>query len=147
MNYEHNVSAAGIVLFRRVGMKCEFLGLTALDIHQKRCGGKFDITKGRIDPGETAIQAAYRECQEEAGITPERLIAGPFSDGSLVVWLGEVDDYDEVKLIPNKHTGELEHKGYEWLTPNEISNKCLGYLKKYVDWACKEALKYTQVKW
>ena len=147
MLYEQNVSAAGIVLFRRTTYENEFLGLIALDEHQKRCKGKYDITKGRIDPGETPIEAAIRECKEEAGIEPIRIVAGPFYSGSLVVWLGEADQFDEVKILPNSHTGKPEHKGYEWLSPAEISTQCLPYLRKYVNWACEESAKYSKVSW
>lgn len=44
-------------------------------IHKKRGLGKGKINApgGRIDPGETAIEAAVRECQEEVGMTPSDL--------------------------------------------------------------------------
>ena len=41
-------------------------------IHKKRGLGKGKVNApgGRIDPGETSIQAAVRECEEEVGLTP-----------------------------------------------------------------------------
>lgn len=44
-------------------------------IHKKRGLGKGKINApgGRIDPGETALEAAVRECQEEVGMTPSDL--------------------------------------------------------------------------
>lgn len=44
-------------------------------IHKKRGLGKGKINApgGRIDPGETALEAAVRECQEEVGLTPLNL--------------------------------------------------------------------------
>ncbi len=44
-------------------------------IHKKRGLGKGKINApgGRIDPGETPMQAAIRECEEEVGLTPSGL--------------------------------------------------------------------------
>ena len=44
-------------------------------IHKKRGlgAGKVNAPGGRIEPGETAVEAAGRECQEEVGITPQYL--------------------------------------------------------------------------
>lgn len=44
-------------------------------IHKKRGLGKGKINApgGRIDPGETALEAAVRECEEEVGMTPSDL--------------------------------------------------------------------------
>ncbi len=46
-------------------------------------GGQFALPGGKIDPGETPIQAAIRECEEELGLllTPEDV-------------LGVLDDYE-----------------------------------------------------
>ncbi len=44
-------------------------------IHKKRGLGKGKVNApgGRIDPGESALQAAVRECQEEVGLTPSQM--------------------------------------------------------------------------
>jgi len=44
-------------------------------IHKKRGlgAGKINAPGGRLEPGETALQAAIRETQEEVGVTPSGL--------------------------------------------------------------------------
>lgn len=60
----------------------------ALLIHKKRGlgAGKINGPGGRIDPGETPLQCAVREVQEElcvtpAGVTPEGQLFFQFADG------------------------------------------------------------------
>lgn len=50
-------------------------GDEVLLIHKKRGfgAGKINGPGGRIDPGETALQAAIRETQEEIGIVPQQI--------------------------------------------------------------------------
>ncbi len=57
-------------------------------IHKKRGLGKGKVNApgGRIDPGETAIEAAVRECEEEVGLSPHTMRASTelnfiFKDG------------------------------------------------------------------
>lgn len=57
--------------FRRTGGRVEFLLLhRAAD---RRIGATWQAVHGRIEPGESAAQAAVRELREEAGLIPQRL--------------------------------------------------------------------------
>ena len=104
-----NVTAAGIIIFRNKNNYPVFLGLKALPKFRRKNKGTYDIPKGRIDPGETQFQAALRECFEESGLEPVRIVAGPYVDGPMVVWLGET--YDErVVISENPMTREREHE-------------------------------------
>ena len=131
-----NVSAAGIILFRNEKNHPVILGLKALPKFRRKNNGTYDIPKGRIDPGETPQQAAFRECYEETGIVPIRIVAGPFIDGPMVVWLGQTDE-ENVIIAENPETGEKEHESYKWLKPDVIKKNCLDYLKISLDWAEK----------
>ena len=139
-----NVTAAGIIVFRNENNYPVFLGLKALPKFRRKNNGTYDIPKGRIDPGETPIQAAYRECLEESGINPDRLIAGPFIDGPLVVWLGETDE-EKIIISKNPETGEREHESYQWLKPEKLRNGCLDYLKPSITWAEKKVWEYFKL--
>ena len=131
MNNSTNITAAGIIVFRNNNNHPEVLGLIALPKHRKRSKGKYDVPKGRIDEGETPIQAAYRECLEESGLEP-KIIDGPFTTGPLSLWVGEVESDDEVILSGNPYTGELEHDGYDWISIKEIKKSCLNYLRPFI---------------
>ena len=138
------VTAAGIILFRNVNNHPVFLGLKALPKFRRRNNGTYDIPKGRIDPGETAFEAANRECLEESGIVPDRIIAGPFVDGPMSVWLGETDE-ELVIIAENPETGETEHEDYIWLKPEQIKKDCLDYLKPSLVWAEKTVWEYFKL--
>lgn len=138
------VTAAGIILFRNVNNHPVFLGLKALPKFRRKNNGTYDIPKGRIDPGETPFEAATRECFEESGIIPDRIVAGPFVDGPMVVWLGETSA-ESVVIAENPETGETEHEGYRWMKPSMIKKDCLDYLKPSLKWAEKTAWEYFKL--
>ena len=125
------ISASGFIVFRNKNNYPEVLGLIALPKHRKRSKGKYDVPKGRIDEGETILQAAYRECFEESRLEP-KIIDGPISIGPMSLWIGEVDSYDEVILSENPYTGELEHEGYVWISIKEMKKNCLNYLRPFI---------------
>ena len=126
------ISASGIIVFRNKNNNPEILGLVALPKHRKRSKGKFDFPKGRIDEGESALEAAFRECLEESSLEPKLIEKDPIINGPLALWIGEVDHYDDVVINKNPYTGEMEHEGYEWVTIKEIKNNCLNYLRPFI---------------
>ena len=133
-------TAAGIVLFRKINNTHEVLGLVALPDQQSRCSGIYDFPKGQIDPGESDFEAAKRECYEETGLSPARIVAGPFYEASMVFWLGEVDDTSMPRVSVNPKTGLEEHLGYKWVTCDEAIRSCLDYLFHVAFWV-KSVLK------
>jgi len=138
------VTAAGIVVFRNNNNFPLFLGLKALPKFRRKNNGVYDIPKGRIDPGETPFEAAKRECFEESGIIPTRIIAGPFIDGPMITWLGEADD-EAVIISENPESGEKEHVDYAWLKPEDLKRKSLDYLRPTLTWAEKEIWNYFKL--
>ena len=129
-------SAAGIIVFQDHGpKKLYFLGLIALPEFQTKNQGIYDIPKGRIDPGETPLQCAIREAQEEANIDITHLDSGPYICDRLTVWLAE--SYQNPQIGVNPKTGIQEHLGYEWVKSEKMEVHCLDYLKPHIQWARK----------
>ena len=65
--------------------------------------GLLNLVGGKIEPGEESEQAAYRELQEETGITREQISLLHFCDFTyytfdirLEVWFGRLDEMCEV---------------------------------------------------
>jgi dATP pyrophosphohydrolase len=96
-------------------------GLEALVLRRApgvRCAGAWESVHGSIEPGETPVDAAVRELQEETGLVPDRLYN-----------LSRVESFylhrtDEVALIPAfvavvpaaaRPTLSNEHDRFEWL--------------------------------
>jgi len=108
--------SAGIVLFRTTP-KRKYLVLL----------GKFrrkytDIPKGMIEAGETPLQTAKREVEEETGITDVNIIPG-FQDSVSFryTWEGQPVRKKVIYFVGETKTSEVvleedRHYGYEWLT-------------------------------
>jgi len=127
-------SAAGIIVYQSHGPnKLYFLGLIALPEFQTKNQGIYDIPKGRIDPGETPLQCAIREAQEEANIDITLLDSGPYTYDRLTVWLAE--SYQNPQIGVNPITNIQEHLGYEWVKSEQMETQCLDYLKQHIRWA------------
>ncbi len=91
--------------------------------------GLYDLPKGRLEVGETYLQAAIRECFEECSILvdeQEVLDIGPFTNGSLVLYVATTEGIPQV--LPNEESGILEHVGYKWVGLNQFCDNTLGYL-------------------
>lgn len=85
-------------------------------------GNRWGIPAGKVDKGETALQAAIRETYEETGIkisskSPEYLGTVYFKDSKnnciFHMFKAKVSDQPKVKIRLT------EHKGYTWVTPDE----------------------------
>jgi len=129
-------SAAGIIVYQNHGAnQLYFLGLIALPEFQTKNHGIYDIPKGRIDPGESPLQCAIREAQEEAKIDITHLDSGAHTHDRLTVWLAE--SYQTPRIGVNPTTGIQEHLGYEWIKGDQMEAQCLDYLKPHIQWARK----------
>lgn len=125
------ITASGIYVIRNKNNNPEVLGLVALKKERKRSKGRYDFPKGSIEKGEDPKQAAIRECFEESGLYPKIIREEPITIGPLSIWVGIVKEDTNVIVSKNPVSGELEHEGYEWITPQEMKKSCLKYLKQH----------------
>ncbi len=91
--------------------------LTRRALHLSRHSGQYALPGGRIDPGETAVQAALRELHEEVGLElDDQHVLGKLDDyvtrsgfhiTAVVVWGGESASED---LKPNPDEVAAVHR-------------------------------------
>jgi len=118
---------AGIIVVRKFNNKWKVLGL--------KKGNIYDIPKGGVDAGESTLQAAIRETQEEAGIQDIRFTWGlkKIINSELTTYVAETSD--DPSIHPNPETGILEHDSAHWLEWNDLFNNTLDFVKPGVSWA------------
>lgn len=82
--------------------------------------GHWEFPRGKIEEGETTLQTASRECQEETGITQLHYVDG-FEEKT--AWMYRRDGVDIQKeatyLLATTNKTDVvlsdEHQGFEWL--------------------------------
>lgn len=112
--------------FRRVQDSAEYLALRRADIDH--LSGTWQLVHGGIDQGETAVAAAWREIQEETGLTPERFWQLdhvethylPHKDAIRMVpcFVAELPPSAELTLGP-------EHDGHAWLDIDTLMERLI----------------------
>tara|TARA_Y100000592_G_scaffold80264_1_gene126746 strand:+ start:877 stop:1296 length:420 start_codon:yes stop_codon:yes gene_type:complete len=122
--------AAGIAVLRQID---DTWCVLCLKTHK----GNLDLTKGIIDEGESAMETALRETQEEAGITEVTFPYGkePVVSDACTMFVGVTSQDPEIK--PNPHSGVMEHAGFIWLPLLEAINstKIKNFLMPAVEYA------------
>src|SRR3989344_9470073 len=127
--------SAGMILFKNTSEVRKYLILRASrNVHEERLEF-WDISKGELDKGESGMEAARREVEEETGIKNFNLVSdfkftaryftkrdGVTIPKFVAVFLAEVPAGDEVKL-------SSEHDAFEWVRLEEASKK-LSTMKK-----------------
>ncbi len=122
------VKSCGVILFRRQP-ELEFL----LMIHPKR----LDLPKGHVDPGETDLECALREMEEETGVPrsavkieerfrfeeiyfpPDKRYGRPV-EKTLVIFLGWL--LEDRPIIVTEHD---DYKWFPWNPPHDLQKKTI----------------------
>ena len=104
--------------------------------------GSYDLPKGKIEEGESTLEAALREAAEEAGLTDIsfdwgreaiRVMNNGRRKKECTLFLGTTTQ--EPKIKANPETGKFEHHGIRWLTFDEAASMLHAYLRPAVKWA------------
>ncbi len=129
------ILSAGIVVVRRRADAWKYLFLRAFR--------DWDFPKGETQPGESPLEAAVRETQEETGITELSFHWGevsketePYNRGTKVAryYLAQTS-VDQVDFAVNPRIGGPEHHEYRWLSGAEIETVAAARLLPVIRWA------------
>lgn len=98
--------------------------------------GTWQMVTGTIEEGETAVQAAWREIQEETGLVPKTLYIADIVDtfylasnnrvGTAPVFVAFVEE-ETIRLSPE------EHDAFEWLAYEEAKSRLFWSQKQCLD--------------
>ena len=108
------IRAAGVVLTRGVGKDLE-----VAVIHRRR-RRDWSLPKGKLEPGEHAIEAAVRECVEETGFTPVLDVPLP-TQKYAVDSVPKVVEYWRASVVSGEFAANKEVDRLRWLSPREAA--------------------------
>jgi 8-oxo-dGTP pyrophosphatase MutT (NUDIX family) len=128
--------SAGVVVVRRAETEWLFLIL--------RCYRNWDFPKGRVENGESFVEAATREAAEETSIQDLEFNWGELYCDTAIYANGKVARYFvaqtklvEINLPINPELGEAEHHEYKWVTFGEAEKTLPPRLLPILQWATK----------
>jgi len=133
----HPRLSAGVVVLRETTDGPLFLLL--------RAWSYWDFPKGAVEPGETALQAAIREVQEETGIDDLEFAWGegycetpPYNRGKVARYYLARTRQERVVLAANPVTGIHEHMEFRWLNHAQALPLLSPRLLKIMEWVMTE---------
>lgn len=107
---------------------------------------RWDLPKGHVDKGESEMQCALRELEEETGITESELIVDPDfrcdqhykvklskhnhepRPKTLTIFLAKLTE-PKFKIVPTEHE---DFKWFDWDPPHDIQEKTINPVLKAV---------------
>jgi 8-oxo-dGTP pyrophosphatase MutT (NUDIX family) len=102
----------------------------------------WDFPKGRLEDGETPLQAAVREVEEETTLSDLQFRWGelyaetqPYSGGKIARYYVAESLKQTVALPINAELGRAEHHEFRWVGPDEASRLLPDRLQPVLAWA------------
>ncbi|MCX7961007.1 MAG: NUDIX domain-containing protein [Burkholderiales bacterium] len=129
--------SAGAVVFRRTPQGVRLLVLRAYRT--------WDFPKGEIEPGETPLAAAKRECAEETGLEDLAFRFGeayrdtlPYAGGKVARYYLAETATEQVTLPVSPELGRAEHHEWRWVSFEEAEELLPPRLAVVLDWARRQ---------
>jgi 8-oxo-dGTP pyrophosphatase MutT (NUDIX family) len=126
--------SAGAVILRAAVSEWRYLLL--------RVYRTWDFPKGGLEAGESPLQAAIREVEEETALTDLEFRWGevycetePYSGGKVARYYLAVSRGDEVSLLVNPELGRPEHHEFRWVGYLEAKRLLPPRLQPILEWA------------
>jgi 8-oxo-dGTP pyrophosphatase MutT (NUDIX family) len=126
--------AAGVVVFRRTEGGVRLLVLRAYK--------NWDFPKGMVEPGESELDAARRECAEETGLTELDFPFGdahrdtvPYAGGKVARYFVAETQSAAITLPVSPELGRPEHHEWRWVSFDEAEELLPPRLAVVLDWA------------
>ena len=134
MDKQNPVLSAGVIIVHLSAQSPRYLVL--------RVHNYWDFPKGLVEPGESPLQAAIREVEEETTLTGLEFLWGEgyretesYRYGKIARYYVAASCHMEVDLPVSEELGHPEHEEYRWLEysqARELLNDRVGVI---FDWA------------
>ncbi len=128
--------AAGAVVFRRSERGIRILVLRAYK--------NWDFPKGMIEPGESELDAARREVEEETGLSGLEYPFGedfketlPYSGNKVARYYLAQTDAEKIALPVSPELGRPEHHEFRWVSLDEAEDLLPPRLAVVLEWVKK----------
>lgn len=128
------ILSAGIILVRKNGIQRKYLLLRAF--------GYWDFPKGIVEPGESPVEAAKREVEEETTLNDLNFCwgydyreTGPYGRGKVARYYIAETNESRVSLPVNPDIGKPEHDEYRWVTYEEAVSLVASRVGPALEWA------------
>lgn len=128
------ILSAGVIPVRRTDERWLYLLLRAYQY--------WDFPKGKTEAGETPLEAALRELQEETGIRQvdfrwgyDFIETGPYARGKLARYYIAETTETQVVLGIVPELGRAEHHEYRWMSYQEAHRRTSPRVQRVLQWS------------